>query len=249
MQRDRGRLTVGVLGGMGPMATVEAFRRLTLATPAKRDQDHLHVIVDSDPSAPDRTLALLGQAPEPLPWLVSSAHRLVSAGAEIICMPCNTAHAYHRRLQDEVPVPIVHMIEAVVTAAAPPPSLYGLLATEGTVHAGLYQDAFQMRGRQLLLPSEPALAEVAEAIRLVKAGADPSVAVAHCLPALREMLTIGACGVILGCTEISLLTHELATYCPVLDALQVMVDRTARIAIRGQRIPQVGTLTPTPVIH
>src|SRR5690606_23023618 len=96
---------VGILGGMGPLATADLYRKIIEVTPATRDQDHLHVIIDADPTVPDRTQALLHGAEDPTPWLVAGARRLESAGASFIVIPCNTAHAFLDRLLPEISVP------------------------------------------------------------------------------------------------------------------------------------------------
>ncbi|MCA1705022.1 MAG: amino acid racemase, partial [Actinobacteria bacterium] len=100
------KLTVGVLGGMGPLATAEFMRLLVASTPAKRDQEHLHVIVDSNPMIPNRTAALLHGGEDPTPMLVESARLLESAGAEILAMPCNTAHCFLADIQAAVSIPV-----------------------------------------------------------------------------------------------------------------------------------------------
>src|SRR5204862_453702 len=102
---------VGILGGMGPLATADLYRKIILATPAGRDQDHLHVIIDADPSVPDRSAALRGEAPDPTPWLLRGARRLEAAGAAFIAVPCNTAHAFLPALRPQLAIPILATIE------------------------------------------------------------------------------------------------------------------------------------------
>lgn len=230
------RLVVGVIGGMGPLATVEAYRLITKATPAARDQDHLHVIVDSDPSVPDRTAALLDGGPSPLPWLVASATRLTGAGAEVLALPCNTAHAFHRELQASTSAPVVHMIrEAAVGCVDGEPR--GLLATQGTTATGLYQAEFEATGTSLLIPTDQEQQHVNEAIRLVKSGAPLEAASAHCRPVAAAMFERGASGLVLGCTEISLLRELLGSAGPIVDALDVMARVTVDMAMGERRSP------------
>lgn len=223
---------VGILGGMGPMATVEAYRRIVLATPARRDQDHLHVIIDADPSVPDRTLAIIDGGPDPRPWLGASAARLVAAGAEIICMPCNTAHAFYPWLQDRVPVPIIHMVDEVAADATRVGArIVGLLSTQGTIATGIYSDTLTRAGLECRMPSDAAQSRVDEAIALVKAG-DVGMRPAELFAEAAGGLTAdGADVIVLGCTEISLLRDALARSFLVVDALQSMVDRTVRLAL------------------
>ena len=107
------RPVIGLLGGMGPGASAEFYRRLVVATPAQRDQDHLHVLIDSDPSVPDRTEALLHGGPSPVPTLRRMIARLTAAGADLLVMACNTASAFLPELTDATPVPIVDWVEVV----------------------------------------------------------------------------------------------------------------------------------------
>jgi aspartate racemase len=111
MESTGGTPTIGIIGGMGPLATADLYRKIIEVTPAVRDQDHLHVIIDADPTIPDRTAALLGNGPDPLPKLVAAARRLEDAGAGILIMPCNTAHAFLPVLQRAVRIPFIDMTE------------------------------------------------------------------------------------------------------------------------------------------
>lgn len=224
------------------MATVETFRRITLATPATTDQEHLHVIVDSNPSIPDRTDAVARGGPSPLPGLSMSAGRLLAAGAEVICMPCNTAHIFLRPLQQQLTVPIVHMLDetAKFVAGRGDRSL-GLLATVGTVVTAIYQDAFLQHGLHVVTPDVEVQERVSEAIALIKGGR-PSQALAVLLPAAEEFGLGGTRTLILGCTEISLVSSQLASVGPVVDSLQVMVDSTVAYALRRRPLPSMNRL-------
>lgn len=226
------------------MATAETFRRIILATPARTDQQHLHVIVDSDPSIPDRTDALIRGGPSPLPGLLASARRLVVAGAAIICMPCNTAHVYFRAVQEEFDVPIVHMVEetASVVAGRGDRSI-GLLATAGTVASGVYHQVFLRHGLQVITPPPACQRRVSEAIALIKAG-HVSKGCEALLPTVAEFGENGARTLVLGCTEISLVGSQLASAGTVLDAMQVMVDSTVDYALGRRRLPSMGRPQP-----
>lgn len=228
--------TIGILGGMGPAATVETFRRIVARTPAARDQDHLHVVVDSDPSVPDRTEALLHGGPDPRPHLLAGARRLVSAGAEVLCMPCNTAHAYHPWLQRRLPVPLVHMLEeSAVRAAATGSTRFGLLATTGTAETGLYQAEFGRVGLEILRPTEDDQRRVMDSIAAVKAGLSQDEVVAA-LGAVAEALAArGAERLVAGCTEVSLVATRIRTPLPVIDALDALVAATLRMALPASR--------------
>lgn len=221
--------TVGILGGMGPAATAEFFRRVVAATPATIDQDHLHIVIDNDPRVPDRTRAILHGGQTPVPALVRMARRLEAAGAEVIAMPCNTAHAYIGALRDAVSVPFLDMIEETVLRLGE--RTVGLLATSGTIQTGIYHRTCSARGVELLTPQGTAQETVVRAIEAIKASHaldEVETAIAAVASDLRQR---GANAVIAGCTELSLLDGAKM---PVrwFDALDCLVEATVREAFR-----------------
>ena len=226
------RLVVGIIGGMGPAATGETFRRIVAATPAQRDQDHLHVIVDSDPLIPDRTAALLHGGADPRPRLVAAARRLEASGAQMLCMPCNTAHAYHTEIQAAVSVPLVDMVLETARMANRLGPRHGLLATAGTVLTGVFHERFRAVGGSLMTPDQPGQEAVTRAIAIVKAGGDLGAAADLCRTSSAQLLEQGASHLVLGCTELSLLATRLSESGPVIDALDVMVNSVVRAALR-----------------
>jgi len=227
--------TVGILGGMGPEATVELFRRIIALTTAKRDQDHLHVLIDSNPKIPDRTAAILAQGESPLPLLIAVAKNLERAGADFIIIPCNTAHYWLHELREVVSIPIIDMIgETAARVATNIPALrtIGLLATTGTLRSNLYQRAFARSGVDLLVPSEEEDAAIMRAIHGIKAGdhtvREAVIGVAHGLVAR------GAEGIIPGCTELSLVVSQDSLSVPVFDPLSILAERAVALAMKGQ---------------
>ncbi len=195
---------IGILGGMGPLATADLYHKLVLHTDAETDQDHPRVVVDSNTDIPDRTAALLRGGADPTSELQKSAKRLVSVGAELIIMPCNTAHGFYDAVAAAAAgVPVLHMLrltrDALVSRGV---KTAGLLATDGTVETGLYQSAFEQSGIALLTPDAEGQAAVMDAIyNGVKAGdlAPDVSALRRCCEAL---LSLGAETLILGCTEL-----------------------------------------------
>ena len=136
---------VGILGGMGPAATADFYRKLVQATPAARDQDHLAVLVEADPSIPDRTAAFLHGGPSPLPWLRRAGKALECRGAALVVMPCNTAHLWHAAVAQQLCVPLLHIVDAVAQDLcdqlgdrAAGGLRVGLLGTSATVAGELY---------------------------------------------------------------------------------------------------------------
>jgi len=222
---------IGVLGGMGPEATVELFRRVLSLTPAKRDQDHIHVIVDSNPKIPDRTSAIFDEGESPLRLMVAAAKNLETSGAGCIIVPCNTAHHWLTELRASVSVPVVDMIgETAARVAAYQPSLHtiGLLATSGTLRTGLYQDAFDKEGLRLLVPGEEEEKAVMQAIERIKAG-DHSVR-GEVIAVAQHLVERGAEGVIPGCTELSLVVDPSDFSCPLFDPLSILASHAVEWA-------------------
>jgi len=209
---------IGVIGGMGPLATVDLFRKLTVHAAAASDQEHPRVVIDSNTAIPDRTAALLRGGADPVPELVKSARRLVCAGAELLIMPCNTAHCFYDAVAAAVDVPVLHMLALTRDALlARGVRTAGLLATDGTVETGVYRRAFDGSGVALLTPPPDDQAAVMELIyKGVKAGD-----LTHGLPAFRRacenLLARGAETLILGCTELPAVFGQGQLDYPVTD--------------------------------
>ncbi len=194
---------LGVLGGMGPLATVDFLEKLVLQTEAQRDQDHIPFLVACLPQIPDRLDALLRGGPSPSDAMLDGIDRLVAGGADLIAIPCNTAHAWYDELAARAPVPILHIVHAVLDdlrergiARGP----IGLLATEGTIQADIYQSVLREQGLECRLPDDAT--PVNNGIYAVKIGR--LAAARDMLAAItRTMLAQGCAAVIIGCTEIS----------------------------------------------
>ena len=222
---------VGILGGMGPEATVELFRRILSLTQAKVDQEHLHVLVDSNPKIPDRTAAILGSGESPLPLLIETAKNVERSGASFVAIPCNTAHSWLSELRDAVSIPIIDMIgETVKQVADHKPSLckIGLLATTGTLRSGLYQQSFAESGVELLVPSEEQQEATMHVIHGIKAG-DHSVR-DILIKVAQQLMARGAEGIIPGCTELSLVVSQELLPVPVFDPLSILAQRCVELA-------------------
>ncbi len=202
--------TVGILGGMGPLATVDLFAKIVENTPAVLDQDHLRIIIDNNPQIPPRVEAILGDGPSPLPAMTESARLLAAAGADFIIMPCNTAHFWLAELRAVTSIPIHSMIDnAAAFVAERHGELSGrilLLATEATVSLNLYQQAFAAKGMALQLPDPDEQKMLDKAVRRVKAG---ELADNPYLGELNVMLArfaeAGTGAALAGCTEVPLL--------------------------------------------
>ncbi len=196
---------LGVLGGMGPLATVDFLQKLIEETPARRDQEHVPVIAYSVPQIPERPPAIIGQGESPLPHMLDGIRTLKIAGARTIAIACNTAHYWYDELTAQGGVPILHIADAACAALGGAlPQRVGLIATDGTIAAGFYQSRLKARGVECLLnDSDDQRALVLPAIEWVKRN---DLAQAHVLAAraAQHLLERGAQRIIMGCTEIPL---------------------------------------------
>lgn len=198
---------IGVLGGMGPLAGADFLARLTLATPAARDQDQLRSVLWSDPTVPDRTQAALAGGPSPLPAILAGVRVLEAAGAGCLAIPCNTAHLWAEEIAAATALPLLHIVDAAAEALAArgiTGGTIGVMGTEATLALGLYQKRLATRGYRCLVPDEAAMRErVSPAIARIKAN-DIDGATPPLLAVARDLVGRGAAAVVLGCTEIPL---------------------------------------------
>jgi aspartate racemase len=223
-----GRKTVGVIGGMGPGATAQFLQCVVDATEAGRDQDHLHLLIESDPAIPDRTLALVGDGPSPLGALVRVARRLEQMGADLLVMPCNTAHAYAAEIARSVGIPLVSLVAetaAYLAALNPRPARAGVLATTGTVASGVYQAALGAVGIETIVPTDREQEQVMAAVYGLKGGEPGQPAVGRALVRLVER---GAEVIVLGCTEFPALKFDTAAR--IVDPARVVASRIVELA-------------------
>lgn len=227
---------IGILGGMGPAATVDLFDRIVRATPARRDQDHLRVLIDNNPSIPDRSDAILHGGPDPLPALRAAAQRLVQMGAGLIVIPCNTAHYYWADLQNSVDVPVLNMIVETARAVQPKAAQaeqVGILATAGTLCVGLYQRALAAEGLKPMVPNAAEIDRLTEAIygsQGIKAGFESGLPQELLCGVGQALIDRGAQALILGCTEIPLVMGDGDLPVPLLASNQVLAEAAVRAA-------------------
>ena len=205
---------------MGPLATADLFRKIVLLTDAARDNDHVRVYIDDNASIPDRTAAILSGGADPLPAMTDSLRKLEACGADCVIMPCNTAHYFLPRLQALTELPFLSMLEATAKACAArfPGGTAAVLATKGTLAAGLYQAALEREGVPFLLPDG---AEQDALMRViydgVKAGKGPEDYRADMESVVETLAARGADYFILGCTELPLAAQALSLPRPTVD--------------------------------
>ncbi len=223
---------IGILGGMGPKSTADFFLKVINATPARKEQEHPRIVIDCNPKIPDRTAAILGEDESPIEQLKDTAHNLEKAGAEIIAMPCNTAHYYYNELQKSTGVPIINMLSETATYirdSFPEVKKIGLLATTGTLKTKIYQSA--LSGIKVIIPDSARQKRVMTAIygrRGIKAGFTRGLPRKYILEEAIRLVEQGAELIILGCTEISLVLKQRDLPVPLIDPLQILAEVVIR---------------------
>ena len=224
--------SIGILGGMGPLATADLFRKIVTLTRAGCDGDHIRVYIDSNSSIPDRTAAILNGGPDPLPAMRDSLRKLERCGADCIIMPCNTAHYFLPRLQSETKIPFISMLAETAKACAArfPGKTACVLATRGTLASGLYTEALARENVPCILPDEHQRDVLMTAIYDCVKGGKPLELVREPMETLIADLTkAGADYFILGCTELPIVQQELALS-------GAFIDPTAELAKAAIRV-------------
>lgn len=232
--------TIGILGGMGPLATADLFEKITLLTEAETDRDHIRVYIDSNARIPDRTAAILGNGEDPVPEMASALRNLEKCGADCIIMPCNTAHYFLPRLQEMTQIPFLSILTAAAEAckARFPGKAVGILGTTGTLTANLYQTALAGAGVAYQVPSAQEQEALMRVIyQGVKAGKGPDSYRADFLTVLESMHARGAEVFLLGCTELPLAAEALHITLPTVDPTAELAKAAIRFCgynVRGE---------------
>lgn len=237
---EKSQKIIGILGGMGPLATADLFRKIVLLTDAEADRDHIRVCIDSNAQIPDRTAAILSGGEDPVPEMADALRNLERCGADCILMPCNTAHYFLPRLQAMTETPFLSILTAAADACKSrfPGKTVGILATRGTLAAGLYQSALKAAGVPFLTPAG---AEQDALMRViyegVKAGKSPEHYRKDFLTVLEGMLARGAEVFLLGCTELPPAAEALGIALPTVDPTAELARAAIRFcgySIRGE---------------
>lgn len=195
--------SIGIIGGMGPMATLDLFRKVLEFTDARSDADHIRIYIDCHTGIPDRTNAILSGGESPVPHILESAGKLAAMGADFLLLPCNTSHYFYNEIAAASPVPVMHMIrETTAVLKREGVTCVGLLATDGTVRARVYQKELERQGIETICPDTDAQCEV---MRLIYDGVKAGAADfdTHIIrQELERMHKVGTERIILGCTEL-----------------------------------------------
>ena len=225
---------IGILGGMGPEATLLLFQRILENTKATRDQDHARIIIDNNPKIPERLPAMLGTGENPVPMMIQSGLALEKAGADFIIIPCVSAHFFLPDLRRKLILSILSMLEetvAAIEACRPKISKVGLLGALGPIRTGLFHGILQKGGIETLVSEEDDLQRVQTAIFRVKdtkAGHDRTTLKKEMKEIGDRLIQKGAQAIVVGCTELSILIHPDDFLVPVFDSLTIL----ARAAVR-----------------
>ncbi|MCI8464242.1 MAG: amino acid racemase [Lachnospiraceae bacterium] len=221
--------TIGIVGGMGPLATSDLFRKIVEITDAASDQEHVRVCIDNNTEIPDRTAAILKGGKDPVPEMVKSAVRLQGMGADVLIMPCNTAHYFYDRLTPFVDTPFLNMIEETAKEIKRRGiKKVGLLATDGTCQSGVYKTVFDAMGIEMCAPSPVHQSAVMDVIyKGVKAG-NLSMDLTGFYGAMEELFADGAEVLVLGCTELPVAFDLFKIDKPNLDPTLVLAKAAVR---------------------
>ncbi len=223
--------TIGIIGGMGPLATADLLKKIVVNTKAESDQEHIRVLMDNNTSIPDRTEAILRGGESPVPRLAESALLLQKMGAELLIMPCNTAHYFHQNVAETVDVPVLNMIEITLDAIREKGiKKAALFATDGTAQSGVYQNVFTESGVELILPDKIGQKAIMDMIYCgIKAG-KKSYDVKEVKAAAERLLTSGAEVILLGCTELPLAKEMYNLDYPFIDPTLELAKRAIYLA-------------------
>ena len=218
--------TIGILGGMGPLATADLYRKIVTLTKSDSDNGHIRVYIDSNTAIQDRTAAILYGGEDPFPEMLSALRNLEKCGADCIIMPCNTAHYFLPRLQEQTSAPFISMLDETAKSCKEqfPGKTACVLATKGTLKSGLYNRALEKQDVAYLIPEDSEQDVLMHLIYdVVKANIDPDPEAPVWEALLSGLRAKGADYFILGCTELPILADTL-------DAEGPFIDPTAELA-------------------
>jgi aspartate racemase len=219
---------VGIIGGMGPEATVDLLRRVLAKTPAQDDQDHIHLIVESNPKIPSRIAHLIeGTGADPTPELIRIAVNLQRAGAEALAIPCNTAHAYAHSIRRAVSIPLLDMVQLTVDQIAGSRRIarVGLLASSAVLATELYTKAFAGHGIAVAQPArQDEVMSLIKAVKRGETGSKVQAALAQLAADLADQTDV----LLIGCSELSVIAAGISS--PFVDSLDVQAQAIVNFA-------------------
>jgi aspartate racemase len=238
---EKTRKIAGVMGGMGPDATVDFMARVIALTDSGRDQDHVHLIVDQDPRVPNRQEALRNGSKVVIRALGKMAKRLEDAGADFLVMVCNTAHVFLDDVHAKSSIPFISIIDESVNEidrVRPDARKVGVMATDGCLSSGIYRDAVAASGREVLEPEGNELDELMRLITEIKAGNQGEAIALGMQGVANALIDKGADVLISGCTEIPIVFNGENCAVPVIPSTYVLAERTLEYAKGMKPLPE-----------
>lgn len=234
------RKTAGVLGGMGPDATVDFMAKVIALTDSARDQDHIHMLVDHDPTVPNRQAAIRSGHDDVTPRLTAMASRLEAAGADFLVMVCNTAHVFLSGVAETSQVPFISIIDESVKEidrVCPDAKIVGVMATDGCIETNIYQDAIAASGRTAIVPDSKHMKTLMNMITAIKSGDQGDSVKAGMESVADALVEDGADVLIAGCTEIPIVFEGRGFSVPVVASTNVLAQRTLEFATGKVPLP------------
>lgn len=235
---------VGILGGMGPEATIDLMQRILTNTPALDDADHIRCIVDNNPKIPSRVQAILEEGGEnPGPCMAEMARGLQNCGADFIVIPCNTAHEYYSYVTEAVDIPVVHLIDLVVDQVIsmnPEVTTVGILGSNTIVKTKIYTTTFQARGVKAIYPDPEMQEELFQIICRVKRGETREKIRQEFREIGKHLAGKGVDTAILGCTELGIIAENMPI--TVVDAADVLAREVVAVA-KNRKAPHIESVS------
>ncbi|MEL7114990.1 MAG: amino acid racemase [Pseudomonadota bacterium] len=226
------RRPIGILGGMGPEATLLLQKKLIDAVPAQDDKDHIPLLIDMNPQVPSRIAHLIeGKGEDPGPILAAMAQRLEVAGAVALAMPCNTAHHYAQTITNVAALPLLNMVELAADRAAEmlrPGEKVGLLASPAVRLTKLFDRALEARGLAAVWPDDEDA--TLSAIRDIKENGPTQAARDTLHTASEDTLAKGAKLQLVACSEFSMIADSVSAEGPALDTLDILVEAIVAVS-------------------
>ncbi len=238
---DNVQKTAGVMGGMGPDATVDFMARVIALTDSGNDQDHIHMIVDQDPTVPNRQRAIREGLNDVTDALGAMAKRLEDAGADFLVMVCNTAHVFLDGVHANTNIPFISIIDESVNEidrVCPDARIVGVMATDGCLDTGIYQDAITASGREALVPEGAEMEQLMSLITAIKAGNQGEDIRRSMQASAIALIEQGADVIIAGCTEIPIVFEGQNCSVPVIGSTNVLAQCTLDLAKGVKPVPE-----------
>lgn len=218
--------TIGIIGGMGPLATVDLYHRIVIRTKAIKDQDHIRVLIDSNTNIPDRTKAIIADGVDPSIELIKSAKTLEAAGADFLIMPCNTAHFFIDKIKEKVNIPFINMVEETVKHTYNKYGsdiVVGIMATDGTIKSKIYEDYYNKMNIKTVVPDKTQEKIMKFIYEVIKSGKydEGTDLFYECVEELKQKK---ANTFLLGCTELSSAQYLYNFKGPFINPMEILTE-------------------------